>query len=115
MSVLTNIALSSLGAAQTRLTVRAKNIANASTPGYEPDQIVQISSPAGGTTARGIPGRQGNYPQAGGSSGAAPAPNKVNLAAEIVDLKLAETSYKAALAVLKTAGELDRAALEILA
>ncbi len=115
MSVLTNIALSGLGAAQTRLAVRAKNIVNASTPGYEPDQVAQISTNPG-AAARVIPGRAGGYKQTGSplGAGAAPAPNKVNLAAEIVDFKLAETSYKAALAVLKTADDLERSTLEIL-
>jgi len=115
MSILTNIALSGLNAAQTRLTVRAKNIVNASTPGYAPDQVTQISGAAGGIAARVIPGRQGGYGRADAPVGSASVPNKVNLVAEIVDFKLAETSYKAALAVLKTAGDIDRATLEIMA
>lgn len=114
MSVLANIALSGLGAAQTRLAVRAKNIVNASVPGYEPDQVKQVST-ASGTAARVIPGREGGYKQTGIPFSGAPAPNRVNLAAEIVDFKLAEASYKAALAVLKTADDLERSTLEMLA
>ena len=113
MSVLSNIALSGLGAAQTRLAVRANNIVNASTPGYEPDQVIQTST-VPGTAAQVIPGRAGGYTPAGTTNGAAPSPNKVNLAAEIVDFQLAEISYKAALAVLKTADDLERSTLEIL-
>ncbi len=115
MTEITQFALAGLRTAETRLAVRAKNIVNAYTPGYEPDRFTQISTNAGPVPTV-LPGKQLTAYHSGEQSFSEIAvTNKVNLAAEIIDFKLAEISYKASIAVLKTANELDRALLEIFA
>lgn len=114
-------ALSGLLAAGKKVEASASNIANVSTVGSldptSPDQpynaltTIQTAQESGGVTATNIPKEPGivnayapDSPFAN-SKGLVGAPN-VDLAAEAVNLKLAEISYKANLATLKTAGEM---------
>ena len=114
MLPVTNIALAGLSAAESRLTARAQNIANAATPGYQAAQVHQTSTPVG-PVARIEGGFQNSgYPTNNDRLGFVPVQNKVNLAAEIVDFKLAEASYKANLKVLQAADDLQKSTLEIL-
>lgn len=46
------IALTGIQAGQTRLAVAANNIANAATPGFQRQHVVQSTQPGGGTRAR---------------------------------------------------------------
>ncbi len=115
MTGVMSIALSGLTAAQTRLTTRARNIVNAATPGYVPDEIQQISTPFG-PLAQVVTGRrEGVYPQTAPAFATITTQNKVNLEAEMVDFKLAAASYKMSVALFKTAQDVERSALEILA
>jgi flagellar basal-body rod protein FlgC len=50
--VIENIALSGIEAGLTRLSVAANNIANASTPGFERQSVIQSAQPDGGTQTR---------------------------------------------------------------
>lgn len=115
-------ALSGLFAASKRAEASASNIANASTAGsldpasanqpYNALTTVQTASPGGGVTATNIPKSPGivnayspDSPFAN-ADGLVGAPN-VDLSEEIVNLKLAEVSYKANIASLKTAQEMS--------
>jgi len=113
MLPITNIALSGLAATELRLSARAQNIANMNTPGYEPLVVHQTSTPYGPSARVSGGGIDDAYTPMSGSFGQIPVENKVNLAAELTDFKMAETSYKAMVAVLKTAGELEDSILEI--
>ena len=114
MLPITNIALSGLSAAETRMTARAQNIVNANTPGFEPVRVHQTSTPAGPVVRLEGGGQNTGYPNSPNPVSSVPFGNKVNLAAEVVDFKMAETSYKAGLAVLKSADEMQRSVIEIL-
>jgi len=113
MLPITNIALAGLAATETRLFARAQNIANMNTPGYEPMVVHQTSTPYGPSARLSGGGINGAYLPASGPYTAIPVENKVNLAAELTDFKMAETSYKAMVAVLRTAGEMEDSILEI--
>lgn len=115
-------ALSGLFAASKRVEASASNIANISTTGaldesngqkpYTALTTVQDSSELGGVTASNIPKDPGyvtaydpNSPHAD-SDGLIGVPN-VDLAEEAVNLKIAETAYRASLSVIKTADEMS--------
>lgn len=115
-------ALSGLLAASKRVETSANNIANANTAGaldeadgpapYSAQTVVQKTGENGGTIAEVTtkdPGFVAAYdpdsPLAN-EDGFVGAPN-VNLAEEAVNLKLAETAYKASLNVIKVADELN--------
>ena len=114
MLPIANIALAGLAATETRLSARAQNIVNANTPGYDPLIVQQTSTPQGPVTRVSGGGVSAAYTPTAGSFGQIPIENKVNLAAELTDFKMAETSYKAMAAVLRTAGDLEESILEIL-
>ena len=114
MLPITNIALAGLAATETRLGARAQNIANANTPGYDPLIVHQTSTGRGPAVRLSGGGSVEAYAPKTGLFGQLPIENKVNLAAELTDFKAAETSYKAMLAVLRTAGDLEDSTLEIL-
>lgn len=87
------IGLSGLRAAQLRLDVGAHNIANAQTPGFQRQQVVQTANPAsGGVTARVE--RDTQAAAEGGDLG--------HLAEDLVGGKLALYSFAANLQVVKT-------------
>ena len=115
MYKIAHTALAGLHAAETRLAVRANNISNAFTPAFEPDQVHQTAVPDQGpfvqVTRGGIPEGYVNPPNGFGFIATG---NKVNLAAEMTDFVMAEISYKANLAVLKSASDLEKESIEIL-
>ncbi len=115
-------ALTGLVAASKRAEASASNIANAFSSGsldpaspnqpYSALTTVQTTNGTGGVTATNIPKKPGfvnafapDSPFAN-STGQVGAPN-VDLSEEIINLKLAEISYKANIATLKTAGEIE--------
>lgn len=87
------IGLSGLRAAQLRLDVGAHNIANAQTPGFQRQQVVQTANPeSGGVTARVE--RETQAAAEGGDLG--------HLAEDLVGGKMALYSFAANLQVVKT-------------
>lgn len=120
-------ALSGLLAATKRVETSANNIANAYSGGaldeadgpapYSAQTVVQKTGQNGGVIAEVttkdpgfVPAYDPNSPFAN-EDGLVGAPN-VNLAEEAVNLKLAETAYKASLAVIRTADELNEELLK---
>lgn len=87
------IGLSGMRAAQLRLDVGAHNIANAQTPGFRRQQVVQTATPeSGGVTARVE--RETQAAAEGGDLG--------HLAEDLVGGKMALYSFTANLQVVKT-------------
>lgn len=87
------IGLSGMRAAQLRLDVGAHNIANAQTPGFQRQQVVQTANPdSGGVTARVE--RDTQAAPGGGDMG--------HLAEDVVGGKMALYSFAANLKVVKT-------------
>lgn len=87
------IGLSGMRAAQLRLDVGAHNIANAQTPGFQRQQVVQTANPeSGGVTARVE--REAQAAAEGGDLG--------HLAEDLVGGKMALYSFAANLQVVKT-------------
>lgn len=87
------IGLSGMRAAQLRLDVGAHNVANALTPGFQRQQVVQTANPeSGGVTARVE--RETQAAAAGGDLG--------HLAEDLVGGKMALYSFAANLQVVKT-------------
>lgn len=121
-------ALSGLQAASQRVQASANNIANALDEGaldsasanqpYQAQTTVQTANADGGVTATTIPKSPGivnayspDSPFAN-AQGEVGVPN-VDLAEEAVNLKLAQISYKANIATVKTANEMSDALLNI--
>ncbi len=117
-------ALSGLLAASKRVEASASNIANASSAGsldptspnqpYSALTTIQKTDGTGGVTATNVPKQPGfvnafapDSPFAN-TDGYVGAPN-VDLAEEAVNLKLAEITYKANIATIKTADEMSHA------
>jgi flagellar basal-body rod protein FlgC len=124
------IALSGLSAASTRLTASAQNVANADTSGstaagggtppYQPWLVVQTSAASGGvaanlqrSTAPYLQTYAPDNPQAD-AEGMIGVPD-VDYATEVVDQVSAMASFKANLAVIRTADEMQKALLDTLA
>ncbi|HKJ72786.1 MAG TPA: flagellar basal body rod C-terminal domain-containing protein [Alphaproteobacteria bacterium] len=128
-------ALSGMNAASLRAEVAARNIVNANSAGaspeggalasetlagiqaYQPQQVVQSSTPGGGTTAKSIPVKPSTYPVYDPSNPAADQhgmlqyPN-VSPEVEMVQMTVAVNSYKANAKVLKTLDETMGALLD---
>jgi flagellar basal-body rod protein FlgC len=116
-------ALSGLLAASKRVEASASNIANANTTGalneadgpapYSALTITQKTGQNGGVIAEittkdpGFSAAYDPYSPLANDEGLVGTPN-VNLAEEAVNLKLAETAYKASLAAIKVADELNQ-------
>lgn len=90
MTSLSNIALSGMQAAQTRLDASAHNIANLDTPGFRREEVVQSQQPGGGVSAS----RERSE---------APGPS---LEADVVAQLQAKNAFLANLAVFKTGNAL---------
>jgi flagellar basal-body rod protein FlgC len=86
-------ALNGLNAATTRVAAAASNIANATSEGYTPVDVVETSSSQGPQTK--IVPRAGDSPQ-------------VDYASELITIKQAAHAYKANLAVIKTTSEMEQ-------
>lgn len=110
------IALSGLQAASRRVEASAANIAHMQTADYEPLTTAQAaqndsSGNGQGVSSRNIPKTQPFTPSYdpdspfAGNEGYVNMPN-VDLAEEAVNMTLAETAYKANIAVIKTAQEM---------
>ncbi len=126
MNVTRNIALSGLQAAATRLQVSAANVANLTARGeapadggeaeglFKPGHVVQTATANGGTAAKVRPVEPAHVliPDPNRESGVAAVPN-VNLANELVQQTIAETSFKANAAVLRTVDEIEETLLNI--
>jgi flagellar basal-body rod protein FlgC len=116
-----NSALAGLTAAVQRAGIAAENIANARSTGardpydgYVPQQAVQGTTPTGTPVVTSRPrapafvdAYEPTDPRAD-ADGLIGAPN-VDLAANLVELTLAETAYKANAATLRTIDEMSRA------
>jgi flagellar hook-associated protein FlgK len=87
MNSISAIAGSGLQAARLGLDAAANNIANAGTPGYRREQVLQQADPAGGVRA---------------ALATLPAPGD-DLAADLVGQRMAAYSFKAGVRVLQTA------------
>ena len=110
-------ALSGIMAANTRLNVSAQNTANARTPGYQPQQVVQTATPAGVDAAK--------RPQSGGQffiyepdSPSADHKGQVAMPAidettEMANQNEALNQFKANLQSLLAGDEMFKAALKI--
>jgi flagellar basal-body rod protein FlgC len=118
-----HIGLSGLQAATKRFNVAANNIVNASTTsrpgeqGFVPFRIVNTPRPGGGLTAEAVPVNPPSIPLFNPDSPNANADGLVNfpnvsLVEEIVQLKMAEHTYKASALIIKTALETERTLLD---
>lgn len=94
MSNVISIGASGLDAATRRLSAAASNIANASTPDYQPIAAVQQASPDFGGVSSAFAARGG--------------PPGVDLAREAVDVSQAVNSYKANAAVIRAVDDMQR-------
>lgn len=117
-------ALAGLRVSTQRLGVAAENIANVQTSGnaspydgYVPQRLDQTTTANGTPTATARPISQPSFPVYDPSSSQANAeglvgyPN-VDLAANIVDAKIAQHTYEANLVTIRTASEMMKALLD---
>ncbi len=122
-------AINGMRAASVRVAVAAENIANLQSSGpidpatqafggYKPKQVQQASGPGGPQTSVTtkspgfIPVYGPDHPDAN-ANGLIGQPD-VNLAQNIVDLKIAQNAYEANARVLRTAFEMSGALLKVL-
>lgn len=113
-----HIALSGLHAASRQVEASASNIANMQTPDYAPltTQLTAQSDQNGqgaGVSARNIPHNNAFTPSYAPDSPFANSEGLVNmpavdLAGEAVNMSMAETAYKAGVAVIKTSDEMTQ-------
>lgn len=111
MIAATSIALAGLQAAETRVSIRAQNIANVLTPGYEPLTPVQTAS-AVGPVVRAEKTPVGRAPAAYIPPGMTPG-GTMSLEEQIVDMNSAVSAHGAALAVVQVSNEMDRELFEV--
>jgi flagellar hook protein FlgE len=104
------IALSGMHAAQTQLNVAADDIANADTPGYQSRRADLVELSAGGVGVAGITADTSPAgPKAGGTEG-----SNVDLAAQLVNVRQAQTLYAANAMVVRAADRMTGSLLDIL-
>ena len=125
------IAVSGLNAASLRLSTAANNIANANDTGalqpapgqsqpFQPQQVVQQATPAGGTIATEAPVTPASNPAPDPNSpfanaqGLVAVPN-VDTAQELVNTQVSSFSYDANLKVIETASKMQGYLLNIFA
>lgn len=99
------IALSGLQAASRKVEASASNIANMQTAGYEKLTTAQSDLNGQGVSSRHIPKNQAFTPSYAPDSPFANMPD-VDLAEEAVNMTLAEATYKANVAVIKTVNDM---------
>lgn len=97
------IAVSGLNAAAQRVVNSASNLVNASSTGYRPTEVKEFSNSVG-DHALGV--RTETVPR---------DEQGVDIASEMVDLKMAEISYKANAAVVRIQTRTDKDLLDMLA
>lgn len=110
MSVIST-ALSGVNAGQTRLATAANNIANATTPGYVPQQVAQTAQPGGGVRTDVI--ERSPASRAFEETDTAQQLPDLSLEQEVVESQLVSYDIQANLIVLKTQNELDKTLLDI--
>jgi flagellar basal-body rod protein FlgC len=107
--------LSGLVAAQRKLEVASRNVANADTDGYRSARVVLTEAPGGGVAAEelrdGVPG-PAVVEERGGSLVAVEKSN-VDLVREVGDLALAKPLYRANLKVLEARDEMLGSLLDV--
>lgn len=105
-------ALAGLNAASTRVAARSENIANLQTDGYRIGVPVQTATAAGPVVKveRAPPDKaQTKYP------GTDLVASNVDLASELTDVIVSGIAYKASAKVIRTAREMEKEALDIIA
>ncbi len=121
------IAISGLDAAATRLGVAANNLANARSTAiatakgeilgdvYRPQRVAQSTRANGGVTTTVVPVTPSHFiaTDAASPTGFSAIPN-VDIGAELVNLTMAASSYKAAAALLSVEAEISDALIDIL-
>ena len=134
MSAISSIALSGLNSATLRVSNAASNIANATSSsalpasggtytGFQPQDVVSISSGSGGAgsgVASTLQARTPSYVAAAdpsspnaNSDGIVAAPN-VDPGAELISASTAQFAYNANAAVIKTADQMQKSLLNII-
>jgi flagellar hook-associated protein FlgK len=96
--------LDGMRAAETRVNVRAQNIVNWQSKNYQPLVPNQTTDEAGGPVVRVTRPAElsGDFPM-------------VDLAAEIVDMQMAQHAYEASAKVVRTAGDMSKTLLDTIA
>lgn len=102
MSSILNISVSGLNDAKARVANAASNIVNAVSTNFQPKDVVTFSNSTGDHNL-GVSSNLVNRPEGEG----------VDLASEIVDIKVAEHNYGANALVIKIAQKLQKALLDI--
>jgi flagellar hook protein FlgE len=103
MANVANIGIAGMRAAEMRVSVRAQNIVNWQSEGYQPFVPVQTTQGKGPVVRVTRPAElTGDFPY-------------VDLAAEIVDMQLAKHAYTASAKVVKTATEMSKTLLDTFA
>lgn len=120
MEAALNNAVSGLRAASRRLEVSASNTVNAASEDYVPGRVMQVALGTGGVRAETVPVSPATVPAYAPQSPAADAdglvrhPN-VALDSEVVEQRLAQRAFEANLRTVRTADEMTRTVLDILA
>ncbi|NWH08321.1 MAG: hypothetical protein HXY22_06690 [Alphaproteobacteria bacterium] len=104
-------AQSGMKAAETRVAIRAENIANLQTPNYVPQTPVQTET-AVGPVVRAEPVGGARAPAAF-IPGGLTAASQVNLAEQFVDMRVASRAYSASVAVFDTANRMTDELLNV--
>jgi len=104
MSDVFQIGLSGMRAAETQVTANASNIANMNTRGYVPVEAVLTPSTSGGVQAFVQP--QMLTPQTQAAIAEIPG-GAVDLASEMIQMRMAENAYKASAKIIETANQMQ--------
>lgn len=105
------VALSGVQDASLRVTVSAHNRANTLTAGFVPHQVVSSEATNGGVTSRVVP--QSNPPFDATVDETTLGLSGTNLVDETVGSMIAANSFKASLAAITTAADLDETLMRI--
>ena len=117
MSNAMNIAASGMQAASARVEAAASNIVNMDSSGYQPVSVAQSPTPDGGVSASLQPVTPATLLAYDPSSpyanvqGMVAAPN-VDMATEIVNMKLAEHDFRASLMAYKASSQMFKTLLD---
>jgi flagellar basal-body rod protein FlgC len=111
MSNTMSIAASGMQAASTRLEAAASNIVNMDSKGYQPVSVAQSPGPDGGVNASLQPatGLLAYNPAYADMQGGQP---NVDLATEIVNMKVASHDFRASLQAYKAASQMFKTLLD---
>lgn len=111
MSSIFAMARSGLQDASLRLEVSAHNRANLETPGFVPRRVISTAIPEGGVASRIAP--QANHEFDARVDETALGLSGTNLVDEVAGSMVAVASFKANLASLQTAADLDKTLMSI--